>query len=258
MQSSRLIINADDFGHNSNTNAAIVSCFENGFINSTTILVNMDSFQEAILLAEKHRLKDRIGIHINLTEGKPLTDLRGTGLIDDDGNFLIEKVRSASIMFSPRLKSRIKKEIFRQYDKLIANGINPTHIDSHQHMHHLPWIAPLFFDLASKKKNKLRLRKTKFKRNFFKGFYTCLYNSRLKRKGLNFTDLFGNVNYVEKCAGKKRLENKTIEMVTHPVFSNGKLTDRFHSGNFGERMKEIISKYKIEPSFVEMDSTEVS
>src|SRR4051794_35950963 len=86
------IINADDFGCNSNFNAAIVSCFEKNLINSTTIMVNMEGFEEAVKLASIHGLKNSIGLHVNLTGGRPLTDLSGTGLTDQNGNYILGKI----------------------------------------------------------------------------------------------------------------------------------------------------------------------
>jgi hypothetical protein len=53
MISTNLIINADDFELNSRVNAAIVNSFTSGLINSTSIMVNMTGFSEAILLAEQ-------------------------------------------------------------------------------------------------------------------------------------------------------------------------------------------------------------
>src|SRR4051794_8028752 len=113
---AQLIINADDFGSNSDINAAIVSCFEKKLINSTTIMVNMKGFEEAVKLASVHGLKNNIGLHVCLTEGKSLTDLSGTGLTDQNGNFITGKIFSKpSILLSPSTRGKIKTEIKAQF-----------------------------------------------------------------------------------------------------------------------------------------------
>lgn len=243
MKQSNLIINADDFGYSAEINEAIVECFKRGIINSTTIMINMPYFKEALILADKHGFKDKVGIHINLTEGKPLTNLDGTGLVDQNGYFLRDKMENPLIFFSPTLKRKIKSEILEQYRTLLQHELNPSHIDSHQHVHHLPWIAPLFFSLAFKEKKRLRLRKTKLRKNLFKTFYTFMFNKRLKKNGINFSDLFGNVEYYRNYIKKHKVIHKTFEIMVHPGFYHGTLIDRFGSGNFDSIMKEAIKSY---------------
>ena len=51
---NRLIVNADDFGISHEVNEAISLCFMKGYINQTTIMVNMPFFCEAIEMAKKY------------------------------------------------------------------------------------------------------------------------------------------------------------------------------------------------------------
>ena len=69
-----LFVNADDFGLSHEVNMAIVEAFKKGLINNTTIMVNMPGFEEAVRLAEKYGFFDRVGLHLNLFEGKHLTE----------------------------------------------------------------------------------------------------------------------------------------------------------------------------------------
>lgn len=247
MKQSNLIINADDFGYSAEVNDAIVACFKKKIINSTTIMVNMPYFKEALILSDQYGFKDRVGIHINLTEGKPLTNLRGTGLVNEDGCFSREKMLSPLIFFSPVLKKKIKLEILEQYKVLVENNLCPSHIDSHHHVHHLPWMAPLFFSLASREKKKLRLRRTKLRKNVFADFYTLIYNRKLKRNGINFSELFGGVRYFKYYLRKNKNINKTIEVMVHPVLYKNELIDPYSPGNFESIMEDIIKKYDLYP-----------
>ena len=67
------IINADDFGMNSEANKAIIHSLKNGICSSTTLISNMSGFEEAVSLIKENNLNNRVGIHLNLTEGVPLT-----------------------------------------------------------------------------------------------------------------------------------------------------------------------------------------
>jgi len=68
-----IVVNADDFGASRQTNEAILQAFEKGLISSATIMANMPAFEEACQLVHQHHLQRRIGLHLNLTSGKPLT-----------------------------------------------------------------------------------------------------------------------------------------------------------------------------------------
>ena len=68
-----LIVNADDFGLNEIENRAIAEAFEKGLIDRTTLLVNMPFAEDAMRLASEKGFADRVGLHVNLTSGRPLT-----------------------------------------------------------------------------------------------------------------------------------------------------------------------------------------
>ena len=70
----KIIINADDFGMSAEANKAIVEAFEKNVISSTTLMANMSGFNEACELAHRHRLLGKIGVHLNLTSGYPLSE----------------------------------------------------------------------------------------------------------------------------------------------------------------------------------------
>jgi hypothetical protein len=71
--SRKVIVNADDFGLSAKTNRVIVEAFENSVISSTTLMTNMPGFEDACEFAHRHRLLGKIGLHLNLTSGYPLS-----------------------------------------------------------------------------------------------------------------------------------------------------------------------------------------
>ena len=248
MNENKLIINADDFGYSDNINAAIVSCFQKDIINSTTIMVNMEGFDEAVKLAREHGFADKIGLHINLTEGKPLTDFSGTGLIDENGVFIMEAISNPLIFFSHITKNKIKYEIREQYNKLVASGITPTHFDSHQHVHILPYLVPLFIEFTKEKKQKIRIVTIPMRKNFFIIVYNLLLNSRLKRNKINFSDKFGNIRYFNYYLDKKKNFKPVFEIMVHPAFKGDKLVDYFFNTDIEQKISHIKELYKLKNS----------
>lgn len=66
-----VIINADDFGLSEGINKGIVKAFRDGLLTSTSLMVNMPGFEDAIsLIRENPDLS--LGIHINIIRGKPV------------------------------------------------------------------------------------------------------------------------------------------------------------------------------------------
>jgi predicted glycoside hydrolase/deacetylase ChbG (UPF0249 family) len=245
MFASKLIINADDFGYDSNTNAAIVCCFQKNLINSTTIMANMIGFEEAVELANKYGFKDRIGIHVNLTQGKPLTDLSGTGLVDQRGDYIKEAVFKSPIFFSTYIKKKIKAEIRAQYDKLLAFGIQPTHIDSHHHVHILPWLAPLFVEFAQGVNLKLRIITVAKRNNFFVISYNILLNIYFRKKNVHFTDRFGNVDYLMDYLHKKKNLEPVFEIMVHPAYKQNLLIDISNNESLEDRLVNLKQLYNV-------------
>ena len=133
----RLIVNADDFGLAGSVSTGIIDVYQAGQLSSTTLMVNMPGTEEAVDLAERHPGLG-VGLHFNLTEGRPLTDARS--LIDSDGAFLL---RGELIRRSVRGRveqGEITRELTAQLDRFVSLGLTPTHLDSHQHVHMVPTV----------------------------------------------------------------------------------------------------------------------
>ena len=67
------MINGDDFGMTESCTKAICLALKKGLITHTTMLANGACFEAAVTLAHEQGIIDKIGWHIDLTEGKPLT-----------------------------------------------------------------------------------------------------------------------------------------------------------------------------------------
>jgi len=83
----RVIINADDFGLCDGVNKAVAQAHTDGVLTSATIMANMPAADEAVKIAKKLPNLG-VGVHLNLTEGRPLSKDTSIGrLLDTDGQF---------------------------------------------------------------------------------------------------------------------------------------------------------------------------
>jgi len=147
----RLIINADDFGLCESVNKGIVEAHTKGVLTSTTIMANMPATEQAADLA-KNLPTLGIGVHLNLTAGKPLCQDSSVKLIlDSQGHFVLSpgKLALASLI-TGKVRTAIETELASQIQWLIDKGIKPTHLDSHKHIHAFPSIFPIVCRLAKR------------------------------------------------------------------------------------------------------------
>jgi hopanoid biosynthesis associated protein HpnK len=147
----KMIINADDFGLCEGVNKAVTEAHRNGVLTSATIMANMPGTDKAIAIAEKMPSLG-VGIHLNLTEGRPVSsDRRVEPLVDEAGDFKYSAYKLAA-------KSFVNKEIFKaleielaaQIKSIIDKGIKPTHLDSHKHFHCFGPIYKIVCSLAER------------------------------------------------------------------------------------------------------------
>jgi predicted glycoside hydrolase/deacetylase ChbG (UPF0249 family) len=147
----RLIINADDFGLCESINKGIVEAHTKGVLTSTTIMTNMPAAEQAVELA-KNLPTLGLGVHLNLTAGKPLSKDNTVKLIlDSQGYFALSpgKLALASLI-SGKVRIAIEAELASQIQWLIDKGVKPTHLDSHKHIHSFPSIFPIVCRLAKR------------------------------------------------------------------------------------------------------------
>ena len=153
---SNYIVNADDLGMTPGTNKAIFEGYDSGYINSTSVMTNCDYFNEAI-----HGLKERkdlkAGIHLNLTYGKSLN--KSIVFCDSDGIFNLGYLQLIyNSIVSDNFLEEVEIELELQIQKAIENGINISHLDSHRHIHLIPNIYKIVYNLSNKYNiNRVRL-----------------------------------------------------------------------------------------------------
>ena len=147
---THLIINADDFGYCPRRDRAILDLFEQRAISSTSLLVNGDNASQAVAQAKRTHLP--MGLHLNLTEGRPATEdlSRIHSLVDANGLMhgkfgLRARLDQGSIQ-PEHLLHEIEMQLIR-YQQL-TDGLSPFHLDGHQHIHVHPKVVESVARLA--------------------------------------------------------------------------------------------------------------
>ena len=227
---SLIIINGDDFGYNSLTNQAIITSFRLGYISSTTIMVNMPGFTEACELAHKEKLVDYIGLHLNLTEGKPLThNIVRFPRFCREGYFVDPRKGFPLFPLSPSERRALREEVVAQITACRVRGLQLTHIDSHHHVHTFWPIGQVVVQVS----REFGIRQVRLSRNcgknisFLKWIYKTAYNFWLHAIGMSNIRYFGSItDFAYFLKHHRRSLNYPIEIMTHPrLMSNHTIVD---------------------------------
>src|SRR5690606_25946895 len=154
----RIIINADDFGMTKSVNKAIIELMELGTVTSTTVMVNMPYAEEATQLLEIPNIS--VGLHFNLTEGKPVSDPdKVKSLIDKNGMFHHKKELESRAKKNLIDKNEVLLELKNQYDKLFSIlGNHISHFDSHQGLNRIPVVFRALLDFGKEKQRPAGVR----------------------------------------------------------------------------------------------------
>jgi predicted glycoside hydrolase/deacetylase ChbG (UPF0249 family) len=142
----RVVFHADDFGETVEITRGIIRAVNHGVVTSSSIMANMPgtrfALEQAPLLADRMSF----GVHLNLCEGRPLTDV--PGLTDDSGRF-VSKRTLARKSFAGRLDlDQVRQEIATQVEHVVGHGIPVSHLDGHKHLHMLPGVRNVVVETA--------------------------------------------------------------------------------------------------------------
>jgi chitin disaccharide deacetylase len=125
-----LIVNADDLGADDGTTRGIIAAHEWGIVTSASLMVDMPGARSAVRAAREHPQLG-VGLHVSFTAGRQVPDL---------GDL-----------------RAVRRELERQLDLFTdMTGQNPTHVDSHHHVHRRAELAPLFIELCRNRRIPLR------------------------------------------------------------------------------------------------------
>lgn len=235
-----MIVNADDLGAGQRVDAAIARALETGLVTSASLLAVTPGFDVGAEIA--CRYPGRIGVHLSLTEGEPLTEpiRRCRRFCDEDGRFFEWRGAARAFRLSRSERDVVAAELGAQVDRCRSAGVEAAHLDSHHHVHTEPAIGPIVIAIArSSGAPRVRLgRNCGSGRGIANRAYKTLYNARLRAAGLAGTRWFGGVEDYEwaRAHGAKRLDE--FELMTHPVLAgSGEIVDADAPGRpLGDRL----------------------
>lgn len=134
----KVIINADDFGFDSDTVAATIDGFRRGIFTSATIMPNMPATAKAIEFARQNP-QFSFGVHLtysSTTWERPICDPSTLpSLTDKNGNFWSPNKLRAMALFGRVSTSDIERETMAQLEFMLSQGFQVSHVDSHGHLH---------------------------------------------------------------------------------------------------------------------------
>jgi chitin disaccharide deacetylase len=130
-----LIVNADDFGRSLGVNRGVAIAHEEGIVTSASLMVRRPAVEEAATYARQHPNLS-VGLHVDLGEWV----------------YLNGAWEAVDVVPGP-----VEEELRRQvasFRKLV--GHEPTHLDSHQHVHRQDEVGAAFAVVAQELEVPLR------------------------------------------------------------------------------------------------------
>jgi chitin disaccharide deacetylase len=213
-----IVINADDFGLSAPVNDGILAAFRQGWISSATLMANMPALDAAIAAAQQQGCHRSLGVHLNLTQGTPLSDAirRQPRLCSPSGEF-IARPRDLFRLRSAEAQA-VADELRAQVAAIRSRGIEPTHLDSHHHAHTSWAVSGVVMAIAQE----LGVRRVRTAHNAGRlisrkhKIYSALLNSRLNWHGLRGTAWFCSL---ESATAELLQAPGGIEVMVHPVMT---------------------------------------
>ena len=215
---TKIILNADDLGASLAINDAIFGLMAKGRLTSATLLANGAAVEDTA-----HRAREfpqcSFGVHLNLTEFRPLTAHPGLQpLLGSDGCFAKKALRS--IRLNAGLRQAILEELHAQVDRVRSLGVAVSHFDSHHHVH----TVPALFGVLKTLQRQCGVRKVRLSMNLYatqpslqKRLGKALWNAALRHYHVTTTtDLFTSLVVFGEVAGRFTKPPQSIELMTHP------------------------------------------
>lgn len=171
-----LIVNADDCNLTPGVTRAILDCHDRGILTSTTFMINLPVAEQTVREILKRKSLG-VGIHLNVTLGKPVSEPGKVSSLLDGSTFKKLKEQQSILPREKDLETEYQNQInlFR-----IIFGRKPTHLDTHHQVHDLPFFYEVLRKVALQ--NNVPMRRS------------VLMRQATTRKGVRTTPFFlGNL-----------------------------------------------------------------
>lgn len=142
-----LIVNADDFGYFRGVSEGIIEAATRGIVTATGVLANTARFETDIPLLRDCAALDA-GVHLNLTDGRPLTADMRARLTRWGGRFPGKFAVVQAVMMGAIRTRDVQVEWRAQIERCLDAGLKLQFLNSHEHVHMLPGLFKLVQNLA--------------------------------------------------------------------------------------------------------------
>lgn len=250
MTGRRLVIfNADDFGLTDGVCRGIREAMDAGVVRATTAMVCVPGSRQHIeQWGTGAPLAGRIGIHLQLTEGRAcLGPDEIPSLVDADGDFPDSPAAVQNV--DP---AHVRAEWTAQVAKLRAWGVDPSHMDSHHHIGLKPHVIDSYVAVASASGLPARTTSPEL-------------TTKLRASGARCVDLSMTSWYDGELSAKsllRRIEaafNRihgygTLEVMCHPGFGDATLAEKSKYVRQREAELRVLSSSKLAKGLGHLDA----
>ncbi len=147
-----LISNADDLGMSFAFNQGILQGVNKGILTSVSIRCNNPkSYQHAVSEVFPQIPHLGKGIHVCLNEGMTVRQYKHSSILSANGQFQHTFIKGFLFLAysknNRKLKEEVEAELRCQIETIMAH-VSVDHLNSHQHVHAIPWIYDLLVQLS--------------------------------------------------------------------------------------------------------------
>lgn len=261
-------IHADDFGVSVHASKEILKAWEDGVLDSISVISNMSCFAECVRLYQEKKASSGggplISVHLNVLDGKAVLDRKKIpDLVDEEGFFRLTWGKLFLLNYAGKKKreeiGRQLKTEFTAQIRLVqeAFGLTELRLDSHQHPHMIPFVFDVLMEIAEESKIPVRfvrlakepivpfLRQISFYptyspvnlvKNMILNFFSVNNRKKLEKRGISYGLLWGLL--MSGCMDERRIPELFSYMVKYAGKKGAVLEILFHPGRM---LKEEIS-----------------
>ena len=202
-----LIVNADDFGLSKGQNYGIIEACRRGVVTSTTALINGEAVEHAAQLS-RELPELGVGMHFVLTLGLPLSPMPGLTREGQLGKWIWEMAEQDALPLD-----EIARELDCQFNRFVdVFGREPTHIDSHHHVHMIPAIFPLVTEFAQRKGVAMRVDRE------VRGLPDVAVTSTEGFSSAFYGDEIDEALFLKVLDDSAAKGERSLEVMAHPAF----------------------------------------
>jgi predicted glycoside hydrolase/deacetylase ChbG (UPF0249 family) len=216
----RLIVNADDLGMSRDVNDAIFALMDDRAVTSSTLMAHGEAIAEAAATLRRFP-RCSFGAHLTLTFGRPLSGAAGLESLLDSAGCFTAKIFDGPI--SREAKAAVAREWIHQVETLMRLEVPLSHLDSHEHVHTLPWLFGPFKAVQ----RRFGIRRARLSKNVYCSdlppasplllIKKAIWNSALRHHySTTTTRWFSDFYSINRSAHEGSLGMGTIEAMIHP------------------------------------------